>query len=118
MLKKAGSQAEFNMEIWNYLDQMVSDERISEGKAALADNAALLSRIEARYGVDRYTVVAIWGMESHYGAHLLQSAAGQEHHPVAGDARLVRRPSGQIRPPATGRGAEDRPARRCAPCTP
>ena len=27
----------------------------------------LLDKIESRYGVDRYTLVAIWGMESYYG---------------------------------------------------
>ncbi len=70
VLKRAGSQAEFNMKIWNYLDQMVSDERLSEGKAAIAKHAALLDRIEQRYGVDRYIVAAIWGIESHYGAVL------------------------------------------------
>jgi membrane-bound lytic murein transglycosylase B len=67
VLKRADSQAEFNMKIWNYLDQMVSDERISEGEAALHQYGSLLAQIEARYGVDRYVVLAIWGMESHYG---------------------------------------------------
>lgn len=70
VLKRAGAQAEFNMKVWNYLDQMVSDERLSEGKAAVAAHGALLSRIEQRYGVDRYIVAAIWGIESHYGAVL------------------------------------------------
>lgn len=70
VLKKASSQAEFNMAIWDYMDQMVSEERMAQGKAVLAQYAGLLSQIEARYGVDRYTVVAIWGMESHYGAAL------------------------------------------------
>jgi membrane-bound lytic murein transglycosylase B len=70
VLKRASAQAEFNMAIWNYMDQMVSDERISEGTAALKTNSALLDRIENRYGIDRYTVLAIWGMESHYGAVL------------------------------------------------
>ena len=27
-------------------------------------------KIEERYGVDRYTVVAVWGIESHYGVAL------------------------------------------------
>ncbi len=67
VLKRAGAQAEFNMKIWNYLDQMVSDERIAEGRVALTQNGSLLARIEAKYGVDRYVVAAIWGMESHYG---------------------------------------------------
>ncbi len=67
VLKRAGAQAEFNMKIWNYLDQMVSDERLSQGKTAVATYAALLDRIERSYGVDRYIVAAIWGIESHYG---------------------------------------------------
>ena len=70
VLKRASSQAEFNMAIWNYLDQMVSDERIVEGKAALKQYADLLARVEQRYGVDRYVLLAIWGMETHYGAVL------------------------------------------------
>ncbi len=70
VIKNASSQAEFTMKIWNYLDQMVSDDRITEGRAALDRYGDLLDRIEARYGVDREVVVAIWGMESHYGSVL------------------------------------------------
>jgi membrane-bound lytic murein transglycosylase B len=70
VLKKAATQAEFNMAIWDYLDMMVSDDRISGGKAALGKYGETLARVEARYGVDRYVVAAIWGMESHYGAVL------------------------------------------------
>jgi len=74
VIEKASSQAEFNMAIWDYLDQMVSDERLSEGRAVLARDADLLARIEARYGVDREVVVAIWGMESHYGSVLTRQS--------------------------------------------
>ncbi len=74
VIDRASSQAEFNMKIWDYLDQMVSDDRISEGRAALARYNDLLGRIEARYGVDRDIIVAIWGMESHYGAVLTRSS--------------------------------------------
>ena len=70
VLKRASAQAEFNMAIWNYMDQMVSDERVTQGTAALATNASLLTRIESRYGVDRETILAVWGIESHYGAVL------------------------------------------------
>src|SRR5260221_1571649 len=31
VLKRAGAQAEFNMAIWDYMDQMVSDERVTQG---------------------------------------------------------------------------------------
>jgi membrane-bound lytic murein transglycosylase B len=30
-------------------------------------NDSVLARIEKTYGVDRYTVLAVWGIESHYG---------------------------------------------------
>ena len=70
VIRKTETQAEFNTPIWDYLDMMVSPDRLTEGKSALAQYAATLSKIETRYGVDRYVVVAIWGMESHYGAAL------------------------------------------------
>ncbi len=67
VIKRAGAQAEFNMAIWNYMDQMVSDQRIAQGAAAMMANDKVLARIEQRYGVDRYVVLAVWGIESHYG---------------------------------------------------
>jgi membrane-bound lytic murein transglycosylase B len=70
VLRKAATQAEFNTPIWAYMEMMVSDERLSEGRAMLARHGPLLAAIEARYDVDRHVVVAIWGMESHYGAVL------------------------------------------------
>ena len=67
VVRRDRSQAEFGRAIWDYLDSAVSDERIAEGRAALHARAGLLSRIEARYGVDKEIVVAIWGIETSYG---------------------------------------------------
>ena len=67
VIKRSQEQAEFNTPIWIYLDRMVSEERLSEGAAILRQHGNLLARVEERYGVDRYVVAAIWGMESHYG---------------------------------------------------
>ena len=61
-------QDEFTKTIWDYLDKAVSEDRIALGRKALREQAAVLDRIEATYGVDRYAVVAIWGLESSYGA--------------------------------------------------
>ena len=61
-------QIEFTKTIWEYLDKAVSDDRIAGGKRALAENRDVLDGIEARYGVDANVVVAIWGLESAYGA--------------------------------------------------
>jgi membrane-bound lytic murein transglycosylase B len=70
VIEKASNQAEFRSQIWEYLDSTVTEKRIVEGRALLATHKRLLDRIESRYGVDRHVVVAIWGMESSYGAIL------------------------------------------------
>jgi membrane-bound lytic murein transglycosylase B len=70
VLEKASNQAEFKSKIWEYLDSTVTEKRIKEGRELIDHHGALLRRIEARYGVDRHIVVAIWGMESSYGAIL------------------------------------------------
>ena len=62
------NQAEFSKALWEYLDTAVSDARVRNGRAALADHAALLAGIEAEYGVRKEIVTAIWGLESAYGA--------------------------------------------------
>jgi membrane-bound lytic murein transglycosylase B len=72
VIRKSETQAEFKTKIWDYLDMMVSEERLSEGKEALARYGSTLAKIEARYGVDRYVVAAVWGIESHYG-HVLEN---------------------------------------------
>lgn len=72
VIKRSEEQAEFNTDIWIYLDRMVSEERLSEGAAVLRQYGNLLAQIEQRYGVDRYVVAAIWGIESHYG-HIFEN---------------------------------------------
>ena len=62
------NQPEFAQTIWNYLDRAVSEARIANGRAGYAENRALLKQIEAAYGVDASVLVAIWGLESSYGA--------------------------------------------------
>jgi membrane-bound lytic murein transglycosylase B len=68
VVDKDRNQAEFTRALWDYLDSAVSDSRIANGRAAYGDRAAILRDIEARYGVDAPVVVAIWGIESAYGA--------------------------------------------------
>jgi membrane-bound lytic murein transglycosylase B len=68
VVEKDRKQDEFTRTIWDYLDRAVSDDRIATGQRMAQSHADLLAQIEARYGVDRYTVLAIWGLESAYGA--------------------------------------------------
>ncbi|WP_082503704.1 lytic murein transglycosylase [Methylobacterium sp. Leaf117] len=62
-----GNQSEFVTPIWSYLDAAVTEAHIAEGQRKLADWAATFAAIEARYGVDRFTLAAFWGVESTYG---------------------------------------------------
>ena len=62
------NQSEFTKTIWDYLASAASDQRIANGKAALARHRSTLEAIEARYGVEKEVVVAVWGLESAYGS--------------------------------------------------
>lgn len=60
-------QAEFMEAPWQYLSRRVSDWRITTGRARAQEHSALLARIEADYGVDRFAIMSVWGNESSYG---------------------------------------------------
>lgn len=62
------NQSEFSKALWDYLDSAASDARVNNGRAALENHAAILNEIEATYDVDKEVIVAIWGLESAYGA--------------------------------------------------
>src|SRR6266700_1516049 len=64
------SQPEFTKSFWDYLDILVNDARIDNGRAILAKYHATFDAVEKAYGVDRYIVTAIWGVESNYGTHI------------------------------------------------
>ena len=61
------AQPEFNKAPWDYLDLLVSDDRIARGQQLLAQYAPTFAAAERTYGVDRHIVAAIWGVESNYG---------------------------------------------------
>ncbi len=69
VLVRSRTQAEFVKSFNAYLAGALSARRIVNGRSRLAENRGLLDAIEARYGVDRHIVVAIWGMESAYGEY-------------------------------------------------
>ena len=67
VVEKDRNQAEFSLPIWDYLARLVSDEQVRNGRRALRQRGRVLDRIEARYGVDKEVVVAVWGAETRYG---------------------------------------------------
>jgi membrane-bound lytic murein transglycosylase B len=69
---EVGSQPEFNEQLWQYLNRRVSDWRIIAGKDKAKQAGPLLARIERDYGVARWTMLGIWGIESAYGDPVVQ----------------------------------------------
>lgn len=69
-LRLMNKQSEFVKPIWEYLDSAVSDTRVEKGRDMLRQYEPVLRQIEARYGVDREAVLAIWGMETNYGGYM------------------------------------------------
>src|ERR1700678_979661 len=57
----------FNKSFEQYVSTRVGSGRINTGRAMLQRNAALLSQIEAKFGVPRQILVAIWGLETDFG---------------------------------------------------
>lgn len=64
------SQPEFARPVWEYLDGAVSPQRVVKGQQMLDEHADTLRAIEQRYGVERHTLVAVWGMESNFGSNM------------------------------------------------
>ncbi|WLA95373.1 lytic murein transglycosylase [Bradyrhizobium elkanii] len=72
VFKQMRNQPEFHEQIWQYINRRVSDWRIIHGREALKKNDALFGRIERDFGVERGTLLALWGVESAYGDPLVQ----------------------------------------------
>jgi lytic murein transglycosylase len=72
VFKQMQKQPEFHEQIWQYVNRRVSDWRIMNGRDALKKNEALFARIEQDFGVERGTLLALWGVESAYGDPLVQ----------------------------------------------
>jgi lytic murein transglycosylase len=63
-------QPEFKTPVWDYVDGLVDEDRVADGKAAMARQARPLARAEETYGVSRYMLAAIWGVESNFGQEM------------------------------------------------
>src|ERR1700688_4449295 len=64
------SQPEFSKAIWDFLDILVNDVRLAKGREILAKYKPQFDAAEKTYGVDRYAIAAIWGIESNYSTQM------------------------------------------------
>ena len=69
IMARTHKQAEFVKPIGDYLTSAVSQKRIEKGLSKLHDYEAILERIERKWGVDKYVVLGVWGMETNFGGY-------------------------------------------------
>ncbi|MCW8128128.1 lytic murein transglycosylase [Microbulbifer halophilus] len=70
VLDKASYQPEFKAPVWQYFDNRVTEGAVKRGRARKKELQPWLDRIERRFGVNPNILLAIWSVESSYGAIL------------------------------------------------
>ena len=61
-------EPEYGKPVGLYIDSIASKSRIADGAAKATQWAGVLDAIEAKYGVERGIVLALWGIESSFGS--------------------------------------------------
>jgi lytic murein transglycosylase len=61
------NQPEYRLAIWDYMAFLVDDARIADGLKMIEAHEKTLRDVEKAYGVDRFVLAALWGIESDYG---------------------------------------------------
>ena len=64
-------QAEFTRAPKDYLDEVYLERLAATGRQLAVEHKADLDKIERDIGVDRYSILAIWGRETAFGNHKL-----------------------------------------------
>lgn len=62
-------QPEFVQTFRDYLDARLTEERVDRGREMMAEHRELLWQIHDDFGVPPRYLVALWGMETHYGSY-------------------------------------------------
>ena len=70
VIDSMGNQPEFTTPIWDYLAALVDEQRVTDGKAKLAELAKVLAGVEQKFGVGRHTLIALWGVETDFGRNM------------------------------------------------
>ncbi|WP_152047615.1 lytic murein transglycosylase [Aureimonas psammosilenae] len=63
------NQKSFKLSLDQFMERRAPASYIQKGKSVIRQNGALLDSIERRYGVQKEVLVAIWGMETGFGAN-------------------------------------------------
>ena len=60
-------QPEHTMTLSGFLEKVVTPQKITDGRAELAENQPLLTRVYQRFNVQPRFIVALWAVESNFG---------------------------------------------------
>ncbi|HYA04405.1 MAG TPA: lytic murein transglycosylase [Xanthobacteraceae bacterium] len=66
-LEAIRNQAEFTQALWQYLNRVTTEWKVTAGKEKAEQCAPLLSRIERDFGVAPAFMLGVWGIESAFG---------------------------------------------------
>jgi membrane-bound lytic murein transglycosylase B len=61
------TQPETTLTVEEYLDKVVTKQRIAKGRKMYEENRALLENVASKYDVQPRFIVALWGIETNYG---------------------------------------------------
>lgn len=67
ILERDRAQAEFTLTTTQYLERRLTRQMLAIAKQSATRHAALLARVEEKYGVASRFLVAVWGLESNFG---------------------------------------------------
>ena len=68
VLKRDRSQAEFKLTLDTYSQRVITSTNVQAGKRLMNVHKTTLDQVAARYGVQPRFIVAIWGIETRFGA--------------------------------------------------
>ncbi|MGQ7792677.1 lytic murein transglycosylase [Faunimonas sp. B44] len=67
VMRLSRAQPEFKTPIWDYLGFLVDEERVEQGRVMMRRYDNVLRAAEERFGVNRFVIAAVWGVESNFG---------------------------------------------------
>lgn len=69
VIERDRRQVESRMDFVTYRKRVLSDDRVAQGRRLMAEHRDLLERIGRDFGVQPRFIVALWGIESTFGAY-------------------------------------------------
>lgn len=91
------AQPEYRLAIWDYMAFLVDEARLVDGGKMMRTHDKTLRAVERAYGVNRFVLAALWGVESDYGRakgdfflpHALPNVACGGKKPAVFKAELI-----------------------------